>query len=50
MNEGGPKGRTAGSKRDIAETTGVSPAAQVKLERHRPDFVSETFLVVRVLV
>jgi hypothetical protein len=32
--EGRPKGRTAGSKRDVANVTGISPANQEKIERH----------------
>lgn len=33
-HKGRPRGRTAGSKRDIAEATGISPAEQVRAERH----------------
>jgi ParB family chromosome partitioning protein len=32
--EGRPKGTKAGSKRDVAEQTGISPAEQVRVERH----------------
>lgn len=32
--EGQPKGRTAGSKRDVAEATGIDPKTQGEIQRH----------------